>query len=97
MGSRVASGRSRRSWHVRYASNSDPIGASQQNVALCQKETFEGVRLTRPALGLLDCQLGLQPTDRAPQSSRRSSESPLIIQNHNEMVVCKDFRDCVVV
>ena len=35
--SRVASGRSRCSWHVRYASNSDPIGASQRNVAMCQK------------------------------------------------------------
>jgi Uri superfamily endonuclease len=34
--SRVASGRSRRSWHVRYASNSDRVGASEQNNALYQ-------------------------------------------------------------
>ena len=33
--SRVASGRPRRSWHVRYASNSDPIGASRRSVAMC--------------------------------------------------------------
>ena len=38
--SRVASGRSRRSWHVRYASNSDPIGASQRSVAMCQTAHF---------------------------------------------------------
>ena len=37
--SRLASGRSRRSWYVRYASNNDPIGASQRSVAMCQKRT----------------------------------------------------------
>src|SRR5262249_16500594 len=37
MGQSHRIGRSRRSWRVRYASNSDPIGASQQNVALCHK------------------------------------------------------------
>src|SRR4029077_11162036 len=37
--SRVASRRSRRSWHVRYASKSDPIGASQRSVAMCHKFT----------------------------------------------------------
>jgi hypothetical protein len=35
--SRVASGPSRRSWHVRYAFNSDPIGASQRSVAMCHQ------------------------------------------------------------
>jgi len=36
---RVASRRSRRSWHVRYASNSDPIGASPRSVAMCHFQT----------------------------------------------------------
>jgi hypothetical protein len=34
--SRVASGRSRRSWDIRYASNSDPFGALQRSLAMCQ-------------------------------------------------------------
>ena len=33
-------GRSRRSWRVRYASNSDPLGASQRSVAMCQTAHF---------------------------------------------------------
>jgi len=37
---RVISVRSRRSRNVRYASNTDRIDASQQNVAMCQKATF---------------------------------------------------------
>ena len=38
--SRLASGRSRRSWYVRYASNNDPIGASQRSVARCHNQTY---------------------------------------------------------
>src|SRR5262245_11021185 len=36
--SRVASGPSQRSWHVCYASNSDPISASQRSVAMPRSE-----------------------------------------------------------
>ena len=43
--SRVASGRSQRSRHVRYASNSDPIGASQRSVVMCQERSFRTVKI----------------------------------------------------
>ena len=45
--SRVASGTSRRSWHVRYASNSDPIGASQRSVAMCHLRTHAAQQKTQ--------------------------------------------------
>jgi hypothetical protein len=38
--SRAGSRRSRSGWHVRYASNSDPIGASQRSVAMCHSPTY---------------------------------------------------------
>jgi hypothetical protein len=37
---RVVSLCPRCSWHVRYASDSDRIGAWQRTVAMCQKATF---------------------------------------------------------
>src|SRR5262245_9645631 len=54
----VASGRSRRSWHVRYASNSDPIGVSQRSVARCQEETRAGAATARAEASLLDHLVG---------------------------------------
>src|SRR5262245_48483200 len=44
---RLASGPSRRSWHVRYDCKSDPIGASQRSVAMCHKRTYAVQQIVR--------------------------------------------------
>src|SRR5215831_9454457 len=82
--SRVASGRSRRSWHVRYASNSDPIGASQRSVAMCHLRTRAPQQTTRASVSLFDHVIGTQENRRRQLDAKRLSG--LEVENHIEFV-----------
>jgi phosphoribosyl 1,2-cyclic phosphodiesterase len=63
--------RSRRSRNVRYASNTDRIDASQQNVASCHKPTYAAQQIGR-----------LLPAELMAQGKRAISASILLGHTH---------------